>query len=92
MAKESYWPTCGLSGIHLPAGLCQLLSQLHVLLSLTACDCTHVTAQCQHGGHEAHQVVHLVLDSLPTVQVQQLLMYQSGWNADGRREKASGIT
>ena len=59
--------TCRLSGIHLPTGLGQILSQLHVLVSLTTCDRPHVTAQCQHGRYKAHQMIHLVLDSLPAV-------------------------
>lgn len=66
-------PTCRLSGIHLPAGLSQVLGQLHVLVSLTTGDCPHVTAQCQHGWHKTYQMVHLVLHPLPALPIKQLL-------------------
>lgn len=51
--------------IHLPAGVGEVGSQLHVALCLGPLHRTAVRPQRQHARHEAHQVVKLVLDDGP---------------------------
>lgn len=57
--------TCGLTAVHVPAGVGQLTGQLHILVGLLALNRACMSAKGQHARHKASQVVHLVLVPTP---------------------------